>query len=82
MECLQVQAIDIFIFAEIQPYTTIKMRFIWINMVNNSEIYALANMVNSLFVFILFIAPRNGSLGGSLPQDVKNMTYLLSSASV
>lgn len=25
-------------------------------MVNNSEIYALANMVNSLFVFILFIA--------------------------
>ena len=57
MECLQVQATDIFIFAEIQPYTTIKMRFIWINMVNNSEkIYALSNMVNSLFVFILFIA--------------------------
>ena len=35
----------------------------------------------SFIVFILFIAPRNGSLGGSLPQDVKNMTYL-SSASV
>lgn len=34
----------------------IKMRFTWINMVNTSEkIYALANMVNSLFVFILFI---------------------------
>lgn len=35
----------------------IKMRFIWINIVNSFEkIYVLANMVNSLFVFILFIA--------------------------
>lgn len=35
----------------------IKMRFIWINTVNTFErIYAPANTVNSLFVFILFIA--------------------------
>lgn len=35
----------------------IKMRFIWINMVNISEkIYALTNTVNSLSVFIPFIA--------------------------
>lgn len=34
----------------------IKLRFLWINTVNTSEICALANMVNSFFVFILFIA--------------------------
>lgn len=35
----------------------IKMRLIWINMVTTSEqIYALANMVNSLSVFIPLIA--------------------------
>lgn len=57
MECWQVQVTDIFIFAKLQPYTMIQMRFIWINSVNTSEkIYTLANMVNSLFVFILFIA--------------------------